>query len=161
MRVFKCFAQAHSTYDNIGRCRVRPFGPEPSLLTIALRHRNPVHICISKGNHRKVSCLGEHNTQGTSPPWANKQSRGGTPKARGLRTWPMRKSIPGHGLRFVRPGLPIARNIQPINRLWTDDISSLPNQPAKQLAVLSILSLEAKYLHGILWWMHDYLVLAT
>jgi len=27
----------------------------------------------SKGNYRKVSCLGEHNTQETSPPWVNKQ----------------------------------------------------------------------------------------
>jgi len=32
---------------------------------IALRHRSRVHICISKGNYRKISCLGEHNTQGT------------------------------------------------------------------------------------------------
>jgi len=67
MRVFKCLAQPHSTYGNTGR--IRPFGPEPSLLTIALRHRNRLHICISKGNYRKVSCLGEHNTQGTSPHW--------------------------------------------------------------------------------------------
>jgi len=27
----------------------------------------------SKGNYHKVSCLEEHNTQGTSPPWVNKQ----------------------------------------------------------------------------------------
>ena len=27
----------------------------------------------SKGNYRKVSCLGEHNTQGASLPWINKQ----------------------------------------------------------------------------------------
>jgi len=27
----------------------------------------------SKDNYRKVSCLGEHNTQETSPPWVNKQ----------------------------------------------------------------------------------------
>jgi len=27
----------------------------------------------SNGNYRKVSCLGEHNTQETSPPWVNKQ----------------------------------------------------------------------------------------
>jgi len=47
--------------------------PEPSRLTIALRHRSRVHVCISKGNYRKFSCLGEHNTQGTSPPWFNKQ----------------------------------------------------------------------------------------
>jgi len=32
-----------------------------------------VHICFSKGNYCKVSCLGEHNTQGTLPPWVNKQ----------------------------------------------------------------------------------------
>jgi len=69
VRVFKCLAQPQSTYDNTGRCRVKPFGPEPSLLTIALRHRNRVHSCISKGNYRKVPCLGEHNTQGTSPHW--------------------------------------------------------------------------------------------
>jgi len=31
------------------------------------------YICISKGNYRRVSCLGEHNTQGTLPPWVNKQ----------------------------------------------------------------------------------------
>jgi len=28
---------------------------------------------VSKGNHRKVSCLGEINAQGTSPPLVNKQ----------------------------------------------------------------------------------------
>jgi len=69
VRVFKCLAQAHSS-DNTGRCKegVRPFDPEPSLLTIALRRRSRVHVCISKSNYRKVSCLGEHNTQGTSPP---------------------------------------------------------------------------------------------
>jgi len=38
-----------------------------SLLSIALRHRNRAHICISRGNYRKVSCLGEHNTQGLHP----------------------------------------------------------------------------------------------
>ena len=27
----------------------------------------------SKGNYRKVSCQREHTTQGTSPPWVNKQ----------------------------------------------------------------------------------------
>ena len=27
----------------------------------------------SKGNYRKVSCLGDHNTQKTSPPWVTKQ----------------------------------------------------------------------------------------
>jgi len=27
----------------------------------------------SKGNCRKVSCLGEYNTQGTSPTWVNNQ----------------------------------------------------------------------------------------
>ena len=27
----------------------------------------------SKGNYRKVPCQGEHNKQGTSPPWVNKQ----------------------------------------------------------------------------------------
>jgi len=27
----------------------------------------------SKDDYRKVSCLGEHNTQETSPPWVNKQ----------------------------------------------------------------------------------------
>ena len=31
------------------------------------------YICISKSNYRKISCLGEHNTQGTSTPWVNKQ----------------------------------------------------------------------------------------
>jgi len=74
VRVFKCLAQAHSN-DNTGRCRegVRPFDTEPYFLTIALRHRNRVHICISKSNYHKVSCLGENNTQGTSPPWVNKQ----------------------------------------------------------------------------------------
>jgi len=41
---------------------------------IALRHRCRVHICISKGNSRKMSCLGEHSTQGTSALWVNKQS---------------------------------------------------------------------------------------
>jgi len=35
--------------------------------TIALRHRSRVHICISKGIYRKLSCLREHNTQGASP----------------------------------------------------------------------------------------------
>jgi len=29
--------------------------------------------CTSKGNYRKVSCVGEHNTQGTSSLWVNKQ----------------------------------------------------------------------------------------
>jgi len=38
-----------------------------SLLTIALRHGSRVHICIYEGNYRKVSCLGEHNMQETSP----------------------------------------------------------------------------------------------
>jgi len=47
---------------------VRPFDPEPSLLTFALRHRCRVYIWISKGDYRKVSCLGEHNMQGTSTP---------------------------------------------------------------------------------------------
>jgi len=27
----------------------------------------------SKGSYRKVSCLGQHNAQETSPPWVNKQ----------------------------------------------------------------------------------------
>jgi len=36
-------------------------------------HRSRVHSCISKGNYRKVSWLGENNSQGTSPPWVNKQ----------------------------------------------------------------------------------------
>jgi len=63
--------QAHSN-DNTGRCRESD-PSEPSLLTIALRHRSRIHICISKGDYRKVSCLGEHNTHGTSPPWGNKQ----------------------------------------------------------------------------------------
>jgi len=38
-----------------------------------LRHRSRLYICISKGNYRKVSFLGEHNTKGISPPWVNKQ----------------------------------------------------------------------------------------
>jgi len=33
---------------------------------------NTVYSAV-KGNYRKVSCLGEHNTQETSPPWVNKQ----------------------------------------------------------------------------------------
>ena len=32
---------------------------------------------ISKCNYRKVSCLGEHSLQGTSPPWVNKQGNYG------------------------------------------------------------------------------------
>jgi len=36
--------------------------------TIALHYRSRVHICISEGNYRKVSSLGEHSTLGTSPP---------------------------------------------------------------------------------------------
>jgi len=48
-----------------GACGVRPLDPEPSLLTIALRHRSRLHIFISKTNYRKISRLGEHNTQGT------------------------------------------------------------------------------------------------
>jgi len=42
-------------------------------LSFALRHWCRVYICISKCDYRTVSCLGEHNTQGTSPPWVNKQ----------------------------------------------------------------------------------------
>ena len=68
-----CLAQAHNS-DNTGRfqesdhtIRNRRFQ------NIALRHRSRVHICISKSNYRKISCLGEHNTQGTSTPWVNKQ----------------------------------------------------------------------------------------
>ena len=34
-----------------------------------------------------------------------------------------------HGPRFFRPGPPIVRNIQPINRPWTDNIDSFPNRP--------------------------------
>jgi len=40
---------------------------------LSLRHWCRVYICISKGDYRKVSCLGEDNMQGTSPPWVNKQ----------------------------------------------------------------------------------------
>jgi len=32
-----------------------------------------LYTSASKGNYRKVSCLGEHNTQGTSPSCVNKQ----------------------------------------------------------------------------------------
>jgi len=39
----------------------------------SLHHRSHVHICINKINYRKVSCLGEHSTQGTSTPWVDKQ----------------------------------------------------------------------------------------
>jgi len=46
---------------------VRPFDPELSLLTFVLRHWNCVHVCINKGNYRKVSCLGEHNRQELHP----------------------------------------------------------------------------------------------
>jgi len=61
-------------WENAGSLQfLRPFDPEPSLLTIALRHPSRVHICISKGNYHKVSCMGEHNKKGTSPPWVNKQ----------------------------------------------------------------------------------------
>ena len=35
--------------------------------------------------------------------------------------------------RFFRPGPPIARNIQPINRPWTDNIYSFPKRPAHGL----------------------------
>jgi len=44
-----------------------------SFQNIALRHRSRVHICISKSNYRKIFCLGEHNTQGASTSWINKQ----------------------------------------------------------------------------------------
>jgi len=53
---------------------VRPFDPEPSLLTVALCHRSRTHTCISKGSCCNVSCLGEHNTQGTLLPWVNKHN---------------------------------------------------------------------------------------
>ena len=71
--VFKCLAQAHSN-DDTGRCRES----NPSILNrrfwnIDLRYWSRVHICISKSNYHKVSCLGENNTQGTSLPWVNKQ----------------------------------------------------------------------------------------
>jgi len=62
VRVFKCLAQAHSTYDNIGRCRVRPFGPEPSLLTIALRHRNRVAYMFASVKAITVKFLVRENT---------------------------------------------------------------------------------------------------
>jgi len=52
---------------------MRTFDPEPSFLAIALHHWTHVHISISKCNYREVSCLGEHNTQGSSSPWFNKQ----------------------------------------------------------------------------------------
>jgi len=32
------------------------------------------HICISKGNYRKVSCLREHDAQGNSPHRVNMES---------------------------------------------------------------------------------------
>jgi len=35
---------------------------------ISMQYIQPV-----KGNYRKVSCLGEHNTQGTLASWVNKQ----------------------------------------------------------------------------------------
>jgi len=47
--------------------------PNRRFQNIALRHRSRVHIRISKSNYRKISSLGEHNTQGTSTPWVNKQ----------------------------------------------------------------------------------------
>jgi len=70
VRVFKCLAQAHSSNNAITQAGEgsQTFDPKPPLLTIALRHRSRVRIDISKGNYRKVSCLGEHNTQGTSSP---------------------------------------------------------------------------------------------
>jgi len=37
-----------------------------------LKNFNTVYSA-NKGNYRRVSCLGEHNTRGTSPPWLNKQ----------------------------------------------------------------------------------------
>ena len=68
VRVFKRTAMI--TQAGVGSHTLHPV---PLLLTIALRHLSCVHICISKGNYRKVSCLGEHNTQGNSPSWVNKQ----------------------------------------------------------------------------------------
>jgi len=46
---------------------LRPFDPEPSLLTFALRHCSRVNICISKDNYPNVSCLGEYNMQELHP----------------------------------------------------------------------------------------------
>jgi len=62
VHVFMCLAQPPNTYHKTGMCRVRPLGPYPSLLTIALRHRNRLDICINKGNYRKVSC-GKNTTR--------------------------------------------------------------------------------------------------
>jgi len=72
-RLYKCLAQAHSS-DNTGMCRES----DPSIRNrrfknFALRHWCRIYICISKGDYRNVSCLGEHNMQGTSTPWVNKQ----------------------------------------------------------------------------------------
>jgi len=72
VRVFKCLAQAHSS-DSTGRFESDHTIRNHRFQNIALRHRCRVHICISKRNYRKMSCLGEHNTQGTSTPWVNKQ----------------------------------------------------------------------------------------
>jgi len=73
-RFHKWLVQAHSN-DNTGSVQgVRPFDPEPSLLTFVLRHWwCRVYICISKGDYCNVSFRGEHNMQGTSTPWVNKQ----------------------------------------------------------------------------------------
>jgi len=66
-------ARSHSS-DNTGRFRESDHTiRKRRFWNIALRHRSPVHICISKSNYRKVSCLGEHNTQGTSTPYVNNQ----------------------------------------------------------------------------------------
>jgi len=64
----KFLPQAHSNENQAG-VGSQTLRPEPSLLSFALRHWCCVYICISKGVYRKVSCLGEHNMQGTSPPW--------------------------------------------------------------------------------------------
>jgi len=63
-----CLAQVHIS-DNTGRFRdydhtIR----NHRFQNIVLRHKRRVHICISKSNYRKISCLGEDNTQGTSIP---------------------------------------------------------------------------------------------
>jgi len=66
-------AQAHNS-DNTGSFRESNHTiRDRRAWNIALRHRSRVHICISKSNYHKISCLGEHSTQGTPTPWVNKQ----------------------------------------------------------------------------------------
>jgi len=72
VRVLKCLAlvaQVHCS-DNTGRFRESDHTIwNRRFYNTALRNRSRVHICISKSNYRKLSCLGENNTQGTSTPW--------------------------------------------------------------------------------------------